>query len=140
VYVKSCAMSRMLQQLRQICSRVHFCHLTLPSSVSAIDNLHSIRLSSEVTPHHTLLSEDSVETLGWKSWMVPPLRPRQVSNSLFRAMATGIATIIATDHAPHTIREKQHLPLRSPPGIPGLETAVPLMLRMDNKRKLSLGR
>jgi len=138
--VETSAMSRMLRLQRQTGSRVHFCHLTLPSSVLAIDNLHSSRLSSEVTPHHTLLSEDSVETLGWKSWMVPPLRPRQVSNSLFRAMATGIATIIATDHAPHTIREKQHLPLRSPPGIPGLETAMPVMLTMVNKGKLSLGR
>ena len=134
------AVSRMLRLQRQIGSRIHFCHLTLPSSVSAIDDLHSGRLSSEVTPHHTLLSEDSVEMLGWKAWMVPPLRPRQVSNSLFRAMATGTATIIATDHAPHTIREKKHSPLRSPPGIPGLETAVPLMLTMVNKRKLSLSR
>jgi dihydroorotase len=53
-------------------------------------------------------------------------------------MATGTATIIATDHAPHTIREKQRSPLRSPPGIPGLETAMPVMLTMVNKRKLSL--
>ncbi len=134
------AVNRMLRLQKQIGSRVHFCHLTLPSSVSVIDDLHSGRLSSEVTPHHTLLSEDSVETLGWKAWMVPPLRPRQVSNSLFRAMATGTATIIATDHAPHTIREKQHSPLRSPPGIPGLETAMPVMLTMVNKRKLSLAR
>jgi len=132
------AVSRMLRLQRHIGCRVHFCHLTLPSSVSAIDDLHSGRLSSEVTPHHTLLSEDSLETLGWKAWMVPPLRPRQVSNSLFRAMATGTATIIATDHAPHTIREKQRSPLRSPPGIPGLETAMPVMLTMVNKRKLSL--
>ena len=134
------AVSRMLRLQRQTGCRVHFCHLTLPSSVSAIDDLHSGRLSSEVTPHHTLLSEYSVEMLGWKAWMVPPLRPRQVSNSLFRVMSNGTATIIATDHAPHTIREKHHSPLRSPPGIPGLETAVPLMLTMVNKRKLSLRR
>ena len=134
------AVSRMLRLQTQIGCRVHFCHLTLSSSVSAIDDLHSGRLSSEVTPHHTLLSEDSVVKLGWKAWMVPPLRPWQTSNSLFRAMATGTATIIATDHAPHTIREKRHSPLRSPPGIPGLETAMPVMLTMVNKRKLSLRR
>jgi len=134
------AVSRMLRLQRQIGCRVHFCHLTLPTSVLTIDDLHSGRLSSEVTPHHTLLSEDSVAKLGWKAWMVPPLRPRHVSNSLFRAMAIGTATILATDHAPHTIREKQHSPLTSPPGIPGLETAVPLMLTVVNKRKLSLRR
>jgi len=55
-------------------------------------------------------------------------------------MASGNATIIATDHAPHTIKEKRQPPARSPPGIPGLETAMPLMLTMVNKRKLSFRR
>src|SRR5712664_2201048 len=69
------AVNRILGLQRQIGCRVHFCHVTLPSSISAIGSWSSGRLSSEVTPHHTLLSEDSVETLGWKAWMVPPLRP-----------------------------------------------------------------
>jgi dihydroorotase len=72
--------------------------------------------------------------------MVPPLRPRHVRKRLFQEMATGNATIIATDHAPHTIREKRLPPQKSPPGIPGLETAMPLMLTMVKKGKLSLGR
>ena len=134
------AVGRMLRLQRQIGCRVHFCHLTLPSSISAIDDLHSGRLSSEVTPHHILLSEDSMDTLGWKAWMVPPLRSRKESNVLFRATATGTTTIIATDHAPHIIKEKRRQPERSPPGIPGLETAMPLMLTMVNTGKLSLRR
>jgi len=134
------AVSRILRLQEQIGCRVHFCHVTLPSSISAIGNWSSGRLSSEVTPHHILLSEDSLDKLGWKAWMVPPLRPRHVRNRLFREMATGNATIIATDHAPHTIKEKRLPPQKSPPGIPGLETAMPLMLTMVNKGKLSLGR
>jgi len=134
------AVSRILRLQRQIGCRVHFCHVTLPSSISAIGDWSSGQLSSEVTPHHTLLSEDSVKTLGWRAWMVPPLRPERVRKNLFRAMATGKATIIATDHAPHTIKEKRQPPHKSPPGIPGLETAMPLMLTMVNKGKLSLRR
>jgi dihydroorotase len=134
------AVNRMLRLQKQIGCQIHFCHVTLPSSISAIGNSLSGGLSSEVTPHHTLLSEDLVEKLGWKAWMVPPLRPRQVKNNLFREMATGNATIIATDHAPHTIKEKRRAPQKSPPGIPGLETAMPLMLTMVNKGKLSLKR
>ena len=134
------AVTRILRLQRQIGCRVHFCHVTLPSSISAIGDWSSGRLSSEVTPHHTLLSEGSVTTLGWKAWMVPPLRPERVRKNLFRAMATGTATIMATDHAPHTIKEKRRSPQRSPPGIPGVETAMPLMLTMFNKGKLSLGR
>jgi len=134
------AVNRILRIQRLIGGRVHFCHVTLPSSISAIGNWSSGGLSSEVTPHHTLLSDDSVEKLGWKAWMVPPLRPRHVRSRLFREMVNGNATIIATDHAPHTIKEKRLPPQKSPPGIPGLETAMPLMLTMVNKGKLSLGR
>jgi dihydroorotase len=134
------AINRILRLQKQIGCRIHFCHVTLPSSISAIGNRPPGGLSSEVTPHHTLLSEDSVEKLGWKAWMVPPLRPRHVRNRLFREMTTGNATIIATDHAPHTIKEKRLPPRKSPPGIPGLETAMPLMLTMVNKGRLSLGR
>jgi len=55
-------------------------------------------------------------------------------------MKMGTPTIMATDHAPHTIKEKSRPPGKSSPGIPGLETALPLMLTMVNKGKLSLGR
>jgi dihydroorotase len=134
------AVNRILRLQKKIGCQIHFCHVTLPSSITAIGNSPSGGLSSEVTPHHTLLSEDFVERLGWKAWMVPPLRPRQVRSGLFREMATGNATIIATDHAPHTIKEKRQPPQKSPPGIPGLETAMPLMLTTVNKGKMSLGR
>ena len=134
------AVRRILRLQRLIGCRVHFCHVSLPSSLSEISERSSNRLSSEVTPHHTLLSENNVKTLAWKAWMVPPLRPRKDTRNLFRAMARGIPTMMATDHAPHTIREKRQTPRKSPPGIPGLETALPLMLTMVSKGKLSLKR
>jgi dihydroorotase len=134
------AVRRILRLQRKIGCRVHFCHVSLPSSLSAISSRSSSRLSSEVTPHHILLSENHVRTQGWKAWMVPPLRPRKDTRNLFRAMTLGIPTIIATDHAPHTIKEKARPPRESSPGIPGLESALPLMLTLVNKGKLSLGR
>lgn len=134
------AVKRILRLRKKVGSRIHFCHVTLPSSISAIANEPSGGLSSEVTPHHTLLSEESVEKLGWKAWMVPPLRSPQARIRLFNQMAKGDATIMATDHAPHTIKEKRQPPRKSPPGMPGLETATPLMLTMVNKGKLSLKR
>ena len=134
------AVRRILRLQRPIGCRVHFCHVSLPSSLSAISNRSSSRMSSEVTPHHTLLSQNHVKRLGWKAWMLPPLRPRKDTRKLFRAMKIGIPTIMATDHAPHTVEEKARTPRKSSPGIPGLETALPLMLTMVNKGKLSLGR
>src|SRR3989475_12190714 len=72
--------------------------------------------------------------------MVPLQRSPKDTRQLFKAMKMGIPTIMATNHAPHTIREKARPPRASSPGIPGLETALPLMLTMVNKGKLSLGR
>ena len=134
------AVRRILRLQRPIGCRVHFCHVSLPSSLSAISDRASSRLSSEITPHHILLDENHVKTLRWKAWMVPPLRPGKDRQNLFRAMKMGIPTIMATDHAPHTVKEKAQPPRESSPGIPGLETALPLMLTMVNKGKLSLGR
>jgi dihydroorotase len=134
------AVRRILRLQRKIGCRVHFCHISLPSSLSAISNRSSSRLSSEVTPHHTLLSENHVRRQGWKAWMVPPLRSPKDTRNLFRAMTLGIPTLMATDHAPHTIKEKAQPPRKSSPGIPGLESALPLMLTLVNKGKLSLGR
>jgi dihydroorotase len=132
------AVSRILRLHKQYLCKVHFCHISLPSSIRKIWSVNDNRLSSEVTPHHTLLSEDSVDSLSWKAWMAPPLRPSRIMNRLFGEMANGRATIIASDHAPHTIKEKRKSPSKSPPGIPGLETTLPLMLTMINKEKLSL--
>ena len=134
------AVRRILRLQRRIGCRVHFCHVSLRSTLSAISSRPSSCLSSEVTPHHTLLSEDHVRRLGWKAWMVPPLRSPKDTRKLFRAMKMGIPTIMATDHAPHTIKEKARPPRKSSSGIPGLETALPLMLTMVNKGRLSLGR
>jgi len=134
------AVRRILRLQRPIGCRVHFCHVSLPSSLSAISNRSSSRMSSEVTPHHTLLSQNHVKRLGWKAWMLPPLRSRKDTRKLFRALKMGIPTIMATDHAPHTVKEKARTPRKSSPGIPGLETALPLMLTMVNKGKVSLGR
>src|SRR5438093_3795446 len=134
------AVRRILRLQRPIGCRVHFCHVSLPSSLSAISDRASSRLSSEITPHYILLDENHVKTPGWKAWIVPPLRSGKDRRNLFRAMKMGIPTIMATDHAPHTVKEKAQPPRESSPGIPGLETALPLMLTMVNKGKLSLGR
>lgn len=134
------AIDRVLRLNSRINCQVHFCHITLPRSISMISSNHSGRLSSEVTPHHTLLSDKSVVQLGWKAWMVPPLRPPPIQAGLFKSLTMGGVTILATDHAPHTIQEKKQKPWKSPPGVPGLETALPLMLTLINKGKLSIRR
>lgn len=133
------AVSRMLRLQTRTKTPVHFCHLTLHSSVAMIGNAGSSRVYSEVAPHHLLLSKRWLATKKWKAWMVPPLRDEENRRRLLSATANGQVTMIASDHAPHTIKEKKS-PANSPPGVPGLETTLPLLLTMVNKGQISLSK
>jgi len=120
-------------------ARLHFCHLTLASSLRTIRE-SSPRITSEATPHHLLLSSGSLRRLGWRAWMVPPLRSEVERRRLLIATRTGSCDIVASDHAPHTIQEKKREPEDSSPGVPGLETTLPLMLTLVNKGILEISR
>ena len=70
--------------------------------------------------------------------MVPPLRSEETRRSLLNSTLTGLPSIIASDHAPHPIKEKDQSPSSSPPGVPGLETTLPLMLTLVNRQDMNL--
>jgi dihydroorotase len=87
------------------------------------------RISCEVTPQHLLLSAPSAyERLGTRAQMNPPLRGPEHCEALWAALKDGTVDCIATDHAPHTLAEKAAGYPKSPSGMPGVETALPLML------------
>jgi dihydroorotase len=131
------AVERIVRIQEMTGSRVHFCHLTLASSLRTIRE-SSPRITSEATPHHLLLSSRALRRLGWRAWMVPPLRSEAERRMLLAAVRSGSCDIVASDHAPHSIREKKRRPQNSLPGVPGLETTLPLMLTLVNKGILEL--
>ena len=132
------AVNRIIELQEESGCRTHFCHVTLASSIEKINMLRSRKLSSEVTPHHLLLSDKILRRAKWKAWMVPPLRPNNVRQELYNATMHDQVTLIASDHAPHTLKEKEVPPAESAPGIPGLETTLPLLLTLFNKGQLVL--
>ncbi len=134
--VETHAVDRLLRIQDKARCKVHYCHLTLRSSLAKISS--SAESTSEVTPHHLLLSKKALSSLGWKAWMVPPLRSEETRRGLFKSTITGLASVIASDHAPHAIKEKDQSASKSPPGVPGLETTLPLMLTLVNKQQMSL--
>jgi dihydroorotase len=119
--------------------RVHYCHLTLDSSLGVLNSL-SPGQTAEVTPHHLLLSKKALRNFKGKGWMVPPLRSNRERLKLLLATRQGKADVLASDHAPHTLREKAQPPGKCPPGVPGLETTLPLMLTLVNKGFFSMSR
>jgi dihydroorotase len=134
------AVGRILRLQRLSHCSVHFAHITLAANLARIQDRHLPSVTSEVTPHHLLLSQQDLKRLGWKAWMVPPLRVGRVSQRLLSATSRGMATLIASDHAPHAIEEKKSGLAKAPPGIPGLETTLPLLMALVSRGKLSMKR
>lgn len=103
----------------------HVCHISAKESVRAVreGKRNGIKVTCEVTPHHLLsCDEDIKEDNGmWK--MNPPLRAREDKNALIAGILDGTIDIIATDHAPHTLAEKERGIAKSSFGIVGSETA-----------------
>lgn len=111
--------------------RLHFCH------VSALDTLNHIRsakrqgfkVTCETAPHYFTFSKKDV-TLSGVFKMNPPLREESDREAVIEALKDGTIDVIATDHAPHTLEEKLRPYAEAPNGITGLETALPLALRI----------
>jgi dihydroorotase len=114
--------------------RLHICHVSAKESIPEIEAVQG--LTSEVTPHHLLLDKDT--KVGSHAKVNPPLRKRDDRHALFKALQSGAFDIIASDHAPHTIEEKQEEFQYAPSGMPGVETMVPLMLHLTEENHLDI--
>lgn len=83
-------------------------------------------IHAEATPHHFTLTEDALIRYGAMAKMNPPLREEGDRQAIVEGLADGTIDIIATDHAPHTEKEKEKPITEAPSGIIGLETALSL--------------
>ena len=114
--------------------RLHICHLSSSKSLSIAKSASkSIPISWEFTPHHLLLDNSAYNIYGTFIKTNPPLRPEADS---VRIRNLDEKSIIGTDHAPHTLEDKTKGTWASSPGIPNLETVVPLLLTEVNNGNL----
>ncbi len=118
--------------------RLHVCHI-------AFDQLKSIqkarkeglKISCEICPHHLFLNKDDLKRLGPLGIMKPPLASKRDQQRLWENLDK--IDIISTDHAPHTLEEKNDQS-SAKFGVPGLETTLPLMLSAVSKGLLTIER
>ena len=114
--------------------RLHICHLSSSKSLSIAKSASkSMPISWEFTPHHLLLDNSAYNIYGTFIKTNPPLRPEEDS---VRISDLDESSIIGTDHAPHTLEDKTKGTWASSPGIPNLETVVPLLLTEVNNGNL----
>jgi len=106
-------------------ARLHIAHTSTPEGVDAAAESG---MTCEVTPHHLFLSRDDLDELGTLGRMNPPLRSETRREAVFERLADGTVDVVATDHAPHTLDEKDASIWDAPSGVPGVETALPLLL------------
>ena len=86
-------------------------------------------IHAEATPHHFSLTEDAVITRGTLAKVNPPLRTEEDRLAIIRGLQDGTIDIIATDHAPHSMKEKEKPFVQAPSGMIGLETALSLAVK-----------
>lgn len=116
--------------------RLHICHLSSSKSLRFAKNAsNGMPVSWEFTPHHLLLDNSAYDVYGTFIKTNPPLRPKSESVNI---ADLDDSSIIGTDHAPHTLEDKSKGVWDSSPGIPNLETVVPLMLTEVNKGNIDL--
>ncbi|MCL5029510.1 MAG: dihydroorotase, partial [Bacteroidetes bacterium] len=121
--------------------KVHIAHISTKKSVEMIRDAKKkgLRITAEATPHHFTLTDDAVRTYDTNTKMNPPLRTQADVNEILAGLKDGTIDCIASDHAPHSLEEKEAEFEHAPNGITGLETQVGLALtELYHKKVLSL--
>lgn len=117
-------------------AKIHIHHITSRNGallVAAEAKQKKIDISAETCPHYLLFD---AEKCAHKVY--PPIRSKEHSKAIWKALKKGEIDMIASDHAPHTLAQKSLPVWEAPAGLCGVETFVPLMLNEVNKGRLSL--
>ncbi|MEH1013378.1 dihydroorotase [Micromonospora sp. CPCC 206060] len=111
-------------------SRLHVCHVSTAGSVEVLRQAKArgIRVTAEVTPHHLLLTDERAVSYDPVFKVNPPLRTAADVTALRTALVEGVIDVVATDHAPHGVEDKECEWAYARPGMLGLETALSIVL------------
>ncbi|MBI5834790.1 MAG: dihydroorotase family protein [Armatimonadetes bacterium] len=117
---------------------LHIGHVALAREVEALRRARAAGqwVTAEASPHHLFLDETDAARLGPLGDMRPTLKTADDVTALWAGIADGTIDAVATDHAPHLLSDKQRVP--APPGVPGIQTMLPLLLDAAAAGRLSL--
>ncbi len=120
--------------------RIHIAHVSTIGSVRLIREAkeRGIKVTAETCPHYFTLTEEEVRGYNTNAKVNPPLRTHRDVEAIKIGLKDGTIDIITTDHAPHAVQEKEVEFNFAPFGIVGLETALPLCLRLVEEGVLTL--
>ncbi|PIQ08268.1 MAG: dihydroorotase [Ignavibacteriales bacterium CG18_big_fil_WC_8_21_14_2_50_31_20] len=122
--------------------KIHIAHISSKRSVELVREAKSrgIDVTAEAAPHHFTLTDECVRAFDTNYKMNPPLRQQKDVDAIIEGLQDGTIDCIASDHAPHSIEDKELEYIYAPNGIIGLETQLSLTLtELYHKGKLTLG-
>ena len=119
---------------------LHFAHITTKEGLEALSAyLESKTTSAEATVHHLSKTDADARSYGGAAKVNPPLRSARDVKALRGGINQGLISVVVSDHAPHLLTEKNQDDYdRIPAGTPGLETALPALLKMVKAEQLGL--
>ena len=117
--------------------RFHVLHVSTAQEIEVIAAASDL-ITAEVCPHHLFFNVDDYATLGSLVKMNPSIKTADDNAALWQALLDGSITVVATDHAPHTLEEKRQPYPQCPSGLPAVENYLALMLDQVNQGRCSI--
>lgn len=136
------AVGDVIEIVRETRTRTVIVHVTTSQAVEQIKaaTRRGLPIDAEVTPYHLSVDRSLLTEIGTRGIGTPPVRSTENREQLLKQFDAGTITLLGSDHAPHTIAEKDRPPLEVAPGMPQLETALPVMLELVNRGQTSVKR
>jgi dihydroorotase (multifunctional complex type) len=136
--------ARNLLLANSISSKLHLRQITNRNALNVLKKLkNNNKVTSEVSPFYLFLNTKNIEKLGPFGKVGPSIKPKKEMEATWFAFVNGEIDIIATDHAPHTREEKEQGKediWKAPPGLPCIESMLPLLLTQVNKGRIGIKR
>ena len=131
---------RLCRLARELGKRIHVLHVSTVEEAEYLAGQKDVA-TVEFTPQHlTLEGPEAYVRLKGLAQMNPPIRDRRHVEGLWKGLDQGVADVLGSDHAPHTLEEKARPYPASPSGMPGVQTLLPVMLTHVAAGRLSLER
>lgn len=126
------ATRRSLDLARRHRHRFHVLHVSTGAEIAELKD-HQNLITAEVCPHHLFFNVDDYPRLGSLIQMNPSIKYAEDNRQLWQGLLDGHIQVIATDHAPHQLEEKQRPYPESPSGLPAVENSLALLLNQVNQ-------
>jgi len=133
------AVETLIELVQRTNRNVHICHLSTAGELAVLDPYRGdLPITCEVSPHHLFLSTENASNMGNLIKVNPPIRTELDRRAMMAALKRGRLDTFGSDHAPHTLEQKQQDYWDAPSGLPGVGTMFPLILGALKNGRISL--